>query len=199
MITTSSYCHLHEIWQIEPWLNRPFLYSSIQLCFCAGIVQTNIVAYCYYAQEPPFQPCFVNNDSQQASLLDKPSSDQHNKSQHSIGVIVSSSGGMFFHHDRHIPGQRADRYRDNKPSKSRACWFFLKIVPHFVYFHYYCTTRFRFLIVFSIKIPHPFQYCGSRETLNNLSIAFRDKLCMQRTIASNLSFMGFPLGVMRVN
>jgi hypothetical protein len=33
-------------------------------------VQTNALAYCYYAQEPPFLPCFANNDSQQASLLD---------------------------------------------------------------------------------------------------------------------------------
>lgn len=131
MITIPLHCHLYDIYQIKPWLNRllqsessTFLYSSIQLCFCARIVQTNVVACCYYAQELLSQPCFVDNDSQQAFLLDKHSSDQHNKSQYSIGVIVSSSGGMFFHHDRHIPSQRADRYRDNKPSKSRACWFF---------------------------------------------------------------------------
>jgi len=147
--------------------NRAMVRSTISLHLDTTMLlrengQTNVAAPHYFAQWPLFQPCSDENDILQVSLSDKLSNDQHNKHQHSTGTNAPSIDEMFFHHDRHIPNQRDDRYRDNKPSISRACWIFFKVMPHFIKFHYYCTPRLRFFICLLCKTAHPFQHCRRR-------------------------------------
>ncbi len=162
MILIHAYLHLHETWQIGPWSNLPSLCSWTQLYSCAENGQTNAVAFHYFVQWLLSLPCFDENDNHQASLSDKLPNDQHNKHQHSIWINASSTGGMSFYHDCHIPSQRADRCRDNKPSISKVCWFFFKVMPHLINLYHYRTAGFRFFICILSKLAYPFQYSRSR-------------------------------------
>ena len=173
-IPTRSYCHSHEIGQ------------------------TNVAAAHYFVQLPRFLTCSGANGTLGAFPSDTHPSDQRSKYLLSNELSEPLAVGRFFRHDPHVPSQRADRYRDNKPSKSRACWIF------FIKCHISSSSMTIALPGLGLSyiswanLRTHFKTAGAK-TPKSLAIAFRDKPCMYKITASNLSSGGLPRGVVRVN
>jgi len=157
MISARSYCHSHETGQKVPLSSQPFLPFSKRQCFCGESGQTNVAASHYFAQLLRFLTCSGTNGIPGASPLDIHPSDQRSKYLLSNDLSESLDVGMFFRHDPHIPSQRAGRYRDNKPSRSRACWIFFYKMPHFIKLHDDRTSRLGFVVRLLGKLTNPFQ------------------------------------------
>ena len=129
-------------------VNRAIVKSTISTVFETTILlpkkwaQTSVTTFRYYAQLQRFLSCSDTNDTPKTSPPNKHPTDQYSICQLSIETRDALAVERSCHHGSHIPSQQVDRYRDNNSSKSKACWIFFNIMPHFIKPHDDCASRF---------------------------------------------------------